>query len=246
MAELARVELALREQLRAIVEVRWQLMLNGLRTTRGALEAVSRAWTGLWFVVLGLGGAVGFGIGGWHFLHNGEAIWLSVLLWPLFLFWQVFPIAASAFTEHIDTSQLTRYPLSFRAYSWVRIAFGSVDVANLVGGLCTLGLAIGAILARPALMAEIIAAAVLFFTFNLLLAQMIYVWLERWLAQRKTREILTVVFFAFIIGINFIGPIERHWSRVHHGAGVAHLPLLAPLAAWLPPGLPAEALAAAA
>lgn len=246
MAELNPQPLRVGQQVRAIIAVRLQLMRNGLRTTRGALEAIAQVWTALWFTLLGLGGAVGFAVAAFHFVHNGEAVWLSAFLWPLFLFWQIFPIAASAFTEHLDTGHLARYPLSFRAYCLVRVLFGAVDVANLVGILCMLGFTVGVAVARPALLPVDIAAALLFIAFNLLLAQMIYVWLERWLAKRRTREIITFIFFLFIIGINFIGPLTERWSHLSHGASAARLPLLAALAAWLPPGLPAEALARAA
>ncbi|MGH9477053.1 MAG: hypothetical protein ACRD1C_12080 [Terriglobales bacterium] len=249
MAELSGAEqarLELQQQLAAIVWVRFQLVRNSMRTARGALEAISQVWVGIWFALLGLGGAVGFGFGGWHFVHNGEAIWLSALLWPLFLFWQIFPIAASTFSEHIDTSHLARYPLTFRAYSLVRVLFGSVDVANLVGSLCLLGLTVGTGIARPRLLTVMVPAALLFIAFNLLLAQMIFVWLERWLAKRRTREIMTVIFFLVILGFNFIGPVTERWSHISRGAEAAHLRLLVPLAAWLPPGLPGEALAAAA
>ncbi|MGH9468028.1 MAG: hypothetical protein ACRD1Y_11805 [Terriglobales bacterium] len=246
MAELAGLAPEVGEQFRAILGVRWQLMRNGMRTTRGALEAVSQAWLLIWFTILGLGGAVGFAFGGWHFIRNGEAIWLSVLLWPLFLFWQIFPIAGAAFSERQDLRHLARYPLALGPYCLLRVIFGSADVANIVGALCTCGLLVGILLARPVLAPVAVVAALLFFAFNLLLSQMIAAWLERWLAKRRTREILTVVFFAVIIGVNFVGPITRHWSHVRQGAAAAHLPLLLPLASWLPPGLWAEALASVA
>ncbi|MGH9484326.1 MAG: hypothetical protein ACRD1F_04660, partial [Terriglobales bacterium] len=210
MAELkgseAAPEIRLGDQLRTIAALRWRLMLNGVHTTRGALEALSRVWVGFWFTVLGLGGAVGFGVGGWYFIHNSKAIWVGVLLWPLFLFWQVFPLMATAFSERPDSTSLLRYPLGFRAYSFVRIVYGSFDVANLVGGLCSLGLGVGVIVARPALAPAAVIGLLLFAAFNLLLEQMIAAWLERWLAKRRTRELLGVVFFLVIIGVDFAGP----------------------------------------
>ena len=236
------------QQLRAIAGVRWRLMANSLRTTRGALELVSHLWMGFWFAVLGLGGAVGAGAAGWYFAAHGQLEWIAVLLWPLFLFWQVFPLAASAFTEQTDTSNLARFPLRYPTYVLVRIAFGAFDVATLVGGFCLLGLVIGVAIARPGLLAGAALAALLFAAFNILLAQMIFAWLERWLARRRTREILTLVFILLVFSINFIGPLSRRWHL--GGAGVetsaSQLPWLVPLERWLPPGLPAHALAAAA
>lgn len=233
------------EQLRAIAAVRWRLMLNSMRTTRGTLELVARIWTGFWFTLLAFAGFVGFAFATRYFLLNGEANWLGVLLWPLFLFWQVFPLAASAFAEQADSSYLTRFPLRYSAYVVVRIAFGAVDVATLVGCGCTLGLVIGVGLGAPGLLLWAVAAAALYVAFNVLLSQAIFAWLERWLARRRTREILALLFFLALFSINFIGPITRRWEARAHPGATSQLQRLLPLEHWLPPGLPAQVLSRA-
>ena len=53
----------------------------------------------------------------------------------------------------------------------------------------------------------------LFAIFNILLARTIFTWVERWLAQRRTREILGVIFLFVIISFQFIGPLVRHLDR---------------------------------
>lgn len=230
-------------QLAAIARVRWQLTVNSVRTTRGALEMVARIWVGFWFAVMGLAGAFGFGVGGWYFLGHGRGEWIAAMLWPLLLFWQVFPLATSAFAEHADSSQFLRYPLGYRAYVVVRVAFGALDAATLVGILCLLGLTAGCAIAAPRLAPLILLLAIAFLVFNLLLAQMIFAWLEHWLARRRTREILSVLFLLLVFGVNFLRPLTR---------GAVHLTVPAQWAGlvaaqrWLPPGLPAHALAAAA
>ncbi|HUX68055.1 MAG TPA: hypothetical protein VMV31_11270 [Terriglobales bacterium] len=234
------------QQLRAIAGVRWRLLANSMRTTRGALELVSHLWVGFWFGLLGLGAAVGAGAAGWYFATHGELEWLAVLLWVLFLFWQGFPLAASAFTEQTDTSNLLRFPLRYPAYVLVRIVFGAVGVETLVGGFCLLGMVIGIGIARPGLLAGAALAALLFAAFNILLAQMIFAWLERWLARRRTREILALGVLLLLFSINFIRPLIERLGGARAEAGASPLARLLPLARWLPPGLPAHALAAAA
>lgn len=228
-------------QMAAIARARWQLQVNALRTTRGALEMISRIWMGIWFAVLGLGGAAGYGFGTWYFIRHGEAGRLAILFWGLFAFWQIFPLAAAAFSEHVDASTLHRFPLSYPGYVVVRVAFGSLDAATLVGGLCMAGFVIGTGAAAPLLLPVAVLLGLGFALFNVVLAQMLFAWLERWLARRRTRELLALLFFAGIIALNFIGPLSDRLAARH-----AALPAwLLAAQAWLPPGIPPHALARA-
>src|SRR5579871_2991017 len=79
-------------QLAAIAGLRWRMFTNGLRTRRGKMELVSRIIVALAFAFGGLGGfaaAAGFA---WSFVNNGKPEYLAILLWPIFFFWQVFPV----------------------------------------------------------------------------------------------------------------------------------------------------------
>ena len=42
---------------------------------------------------------------------------------------------------------------------------------------------------------------------EIVLARMLFAWLERWLAQRRTREIMGILFFLFILSFQLIGPL---------------------------------------
>jgi ABC-2 type transport system permease protein len=119
-----------------------------------------------------------------------------------------------------------------------------VDVATLVGGLCCLGLAIGLLVARPELAGWIVVGVTLYAAFNLLLSQMIFAWLERWLARRKTRELLTVLFFVVIVAVQFIGPAVNYMDHHRAAASATASQAMAWLhfADWLPPSLPLRAL----
>ena len=61
----------------------------------------------------------------------------------MFLFWQLFPVMATASGENIDSSQLLRFPLTYRGYFLVRMAYGSFEPATIVGLLCLLGISFG-------------------------------------------------------------------------------------------------------
>ncbi|MFZ0885046.1 MAG: hypothetical protein WAN14_16715 [Candidatus Acidiferrales bacterium] len=234
-----------RGQFAAIAFVRWRLFVNSLRTMRGRLEMVSRGFMFLGFGMLGLGGSFAMGAGAWYFASHGRAEMLALLLWPVFLFWQLFPVMASAFTENVDSSNLLRFPLSFPSYFLIRIAYGSLDPATAVGSLWLIGMAIGIGVARPAYFLVALPILFLFAVFNILLGQMIYTWVERWLARRRSREILGVLFLVMMISFQFIGPFMRHFGPTM-GPEVGRVTAQAlPIERVLPPGLAAAALARA-
>jgi len=232
-----------RGQLAAISLLRWQLFLNSLRTLGGRLEMVSRVFSSFGFGILGLGGALGAGFGAWALVSRGHVEEISFLLWPIFLFWQMFPVMASAFSENIDFSNLLRFPLSFRSYALVRIVFGASDSSTLVGAVWLSGLLVGVAVARVSLLPLAALACLLFALFNLFLSRAIFSWFERWLATRRAREVLGVVFLFFVIGLQFIGPVARHFSGERVVQVRQILLRVLPVERLLPPGLVAASLA---
>lgn len=234
-----------RGQFAAIARVRWQLFVNGLRTIRGRLEVVARGFMFLMFGVAGLGGAFALGFAAWYFVSHETVEWLALLLWPVFLFWQLFPVMATAFTENVDSSNLLRFPLSFPSYFMIRLVYGCLDPSTALGTLWLVGLAVGIGIARPGLFLWAALVLVAFGIFNILLARMIFTWVERWLAQRRTREIVGVVFFIFIIGFQFIGPLVSRVGRHRHPEASKITTQVLPYERALPPGLAAAAIARA-
>src|SRR5437879_4795482 len=109
-------EVHTRGQLAAVADLRWQLFLNSLRTTRGKLELVSRVVVSLAFALGGFGGGVGMGAGAYYLVAKGKAEYLALFFWPILFFWQAFPLMATAFTNNPDSSDLLRFPLSYRSY----------------------------------------------------------------------------------------------------------------------------------
>jgi ABC-2 type transport system permease protein len=76
---------------------------------------------------------------------------------------------------------------------------------------------------------------------NVLFNRAILSWVERWMAQRRTREVLAMLFMLLMTCTQFIYPISMRWAtrrwRVARG--------LQPLSYALPPGWGGRALAAA-
>jgi ABC-2 type transport system permease protein len=236
----------LRRQFAAIARLRWQLFFNSLRTIRGRLELVGRVYIGIMAFFVAFGGAFGLGVGAWFFVNDGRAEWIALLLWPVFFFWQMFPVAASTFTQVMDWSELLRFPLSYRAYFLIRVAYSSFDPITFIAALWLVGIGLGAGVARLSLLPWALLVLALFAVLNILLQLAVFTWIERWLARRRTREILSVLFFLMIMGVNFIGPIMQHYGR-RSAAGIERVvPALGNIQRVLPPGVAAATVAGAA
>ena len=232
-----------RGQFGAIALVRWQLFVNSLRTMRGRLEMVSRIFIGFSFAIGAVGGAIAVGALAYFFLLRDHTEWIAFLLWPILLFWQLFPVVATAFTEAFDSSNLLRFPLSYPSFFLVRLVYGSLDPATALGSIWLLGLWAGVSAADTRLLFPSALVLVAFAVLNVLLARMIFAWVERWLARRRTREIMGVLFFFVIISFQFIGPLSARFSHGAYPAVARFGETLMPLERTLPPGLVASTIA---
>ncbi len=241
------LESGVRGQFGAVTHVRWQMFVHSLSTTRGRVEVVSRIFIALVFSIAGIGGAIGLAIGAWFFISRGKMAFFALLLWPVFLAWQFVPIMTSSFGgENLDASDLLRFPLSYRFYLLLRLIYGSLEPAAVLPGLWLLGITVGVGIAAPWLL---VWAAVVFFAFalmNVLLSRMIFAWVDRWLARRRTREIVGLVFFLVMMSFQFIGPVVQRFGEHAGPQVIARVQQLSHVGELLPPGLAADAIASAA
>src|SRR5579862_5978996 len=203
-------------QLSAIAQLRWRMFVNGLRSRRGKAELASRVIVTSAFTFGGFfafAAAIGFS---WYFVSESQAQFLAVVLWPIFFFWQFFPVMATAFTNNPDSSELLRFPLTYRSYFLVRLAYGFFDPASALGTVGVLGVLLGTAVARPLLFPWALLVLLTFVAFNLVLMQTVFAWIERWLAQRRTREIFGVFFILAMLSFQLIGPIVEHVGGCPH------------------------------
>ena len=232
-----------RSQLTAVAELRWRMFVNGLRSKRGKMELVSRILVTLAFAFGGFGGFAAAAGSSWYFVSQGKAEFLAILLWPIFFFWQVFPVMATAFTNNPDSGDLLRFPLTYRSYFLIRLAYGFFDPASALGSVCLLGILVGVTVARPVLFPWTLLVLATFALFNLVLMQTIFAWLERWLAQRRTREIMGVLFILTMLSFQLIGPMMQRLGKGPHPELSHATQTAAQVQAVLPPGLAANAIA---
>jgi ABC-2 type transport system permease protein len=135
-----------------------------------------------------------------------------------------------------------------------------MEASTFVGALCCFGVWLGIVMARPDLCLWTMFGLSVFAAFNILLMRAVFAWIDRWLAQRKTREILGAAFMVLIVSLLVINSVlnqKRYEGSKSHKEDAALLretldkyaPLLKTanqVQQWLPPGLGARTLQRAA
>ncbi len=242
MVGVSRVSL---EQLRAIAGLRLQLFMNSLRTVRGRLNLLSRLLAGVLLLGAAVGGGSALGAAAWAITKERDFEWLALLFWLVFLFWQLFPVMATAFTGNVDASSLLRFPLSYPAYFLVRIVYGALDIATALGMCWSVGLVAGISAADPRLTPWVCLIVLFFVLFNVLLARMIFVWIERWLSLRRSREVLGVLFVVVMIGFQVACPLLGRYGNQPLQGRLQTMARLLPAERLLPPGLAAASIESA-
>jgi ABC-2 type transport system permease protein len=235
-------------QLRAIALLRWQLLINSLRSVRGRLNLVSRVFGGL--LVLGagvIGGSALFLVAAWATAQDHRNLqWLGLPFWLVFFFWQLFPVMATAFTQNLDSSALLRFPMSYSTYFVVRVLYGTLDIATALSLFWLFGLFLGISSADLRLAPWALLSIGLFAGFNILLGRMIFAWIEHWLSRRRSREVLGVLFLLVMISFQTLGPLLGRYNGKPTPRTLGILARLIPVEQGLPPGLAASCLTNAA
>jgi len=242
-AGLAATRLHARNQYAAILRARLQTFAHSLRSSRGVVNLLSRAIVGIMIAVGGLGGAAGLGSAAWMFVSDRKPAWIAALLWFVFVFWQMFPVLGTAFTQNVDTSDLLRFPLTYRAYFLVRLAYGVIDIATALGSLWLLGIAVGIAVADLRLFPWAAFVILVFAFVNVLLSRTIFSWVERWLARRRTRELLGILFFLVMISFQLVGPLVGRYGHKPTPREARLAVELSPIQQITPPGLAGAAIA---
>jgi ABC-2 type transport system permease protein len=249
LSSLARVQYG------ALAAMRWSMFRHGMRTTKGAVETAARAVVILVYSIIGLVFAAGFGGGAYAVASHGQWQLMPLFLWVLFFMWQIVPVSLASFQQQFDLGGLLRFPVSFGTFYVLHLIFGLVDVSTIMGGFCCLGILIGITIAHPGLFGWTALSLVIFAAFNILLVRAIFAWIDRWLGQRRTREILTALFLAAMLAANFLNPAfhnvkyrspnspEAYTARQRQYAKYGSwFNTAVRVQSWLPPGLAARAL----
>jgi ABC-2 type transport system permease protein len=245
-----------RAQYGALARLRWRMFANSLRTKKGALELGARVFTFIVYAVIGLGIGAGAGVATYFLVVGKQWHYLPILFWVLAFFWQMIPVMLASFQEQFDLGILLRFPVRFGSYMLLYMVFGLVDISTILGGLFCAGVWVGVAVARPGLLLWTTVALAVFAAFNILLVRAVFAWIERWLAQRRTREILGAIFMIALLSLQVLNPALYQKRGAGHGRGIQNKEQLreaqaryAPIVnqvyevqKWLPPGLAVQVM----
>jgi ABC-2 type transport system permease protein len=235
-----------RTQYAAVLQMRRRMLVNSLRTRQGKFELGARVLATGFFAVMWLGVGTACGVIAYQIAANHQFVFLAALLWPIFLMWQVAPILLSAAQESVEFNYLLRFPVSFGRYLLLYLFFGVFDPSSMLGGICLLGVWIGVVAGSPGLIFWITPALAIFALFNFLFTRMIFAWIERWLAQRRTREILGILTFVCLVSFQLFNPVLHSRGRAIDRAATLHvLKVVQSVQEVFPPGLAGDAVAMA-
>jgi ABC-2 type transport system permease protein len=247
-----------RSQYAALIAMRWRMVVNSVRSVQGAFELGARGVALIIYSLMGISLGIGLGAGAYSMISRGRPQFLPALFWTVFLVWQVLPIALASFQEQFDLSGLLRFPVSFGSFYLLNVVFGLVDVPAILGAICCLGILTGITMARPDLFLVTAAVLAIYALFNIVLARTVLAWIDRWLAKRRTREIVSALFLVSMLSLQLLNPALHEQGRRHRRSdraadraaprdGFEGLPGWArstiAFVPWLPPGVAAKAVA---
>jgi ABC-2 type transport system permease protein len=241
-----------RQQFAAIAHLRWRVTVNSFRRKGGTGDLVARILTYPLLAAFALGPTVGVGFGAFYFAANDQLPHIAWLLWGTFALCQLLNINLGQPGTKFDPAQLIRFPLRARNYIAVRLFFGLLSPANVIGTMMSLSIVLGICIAAPYLWLYSLFALAVFALTNVMFSRMVFAWVDRWLSTRRAREVFTAIVFAGSMGIQFVNfSINPAYNRHHHSHGGLQTRLHAaqhlyehikPFLAVLPPTLISSAL----
>lgn len=198
-----------RAQYRALAAMRARMFINSLRSSEGAFELGARAIAFFIYGLMGLGAGVGAGAAAYVMVLRHDWQLLPVEFWVVCFIWQAVAVALASFQEQYDLGALLRFPVNFGSFYLLFLLFGLIDVSTLMGGLCCLGILIGITLSHPELFGWTVLGLAGFAAFNILLVRAILAWIDRWIARRRSREIMSAIFLLSILCLQLFNPVLR-------------------------------------
>jgi ABC-2 type transport system permease protein len=169
------------------------------------------------------------------------AILVRIIVWPFLALMVIGPVGGSGFFAWMAIAE--NHPQ--RLALVLRTLIGVLTPSTIVGCLALLAAAVGIGVAKPALALPALLVLAVYALMNIFLMRMIGAWLERWLANRRFREIFGALMALTVVGFQFLN-FQR--PQTHGGIGGRNSWVLNILHSsgsqlhWLPPGFAANAI----
>jgi hypothetical protein len=196
---------------------------------------------GLVLVLCGVFFGVAFAL-----LQAGRPDLIDLLLLALFLIWQLAPILFEGYSPGLNFREVARYPISFRIYFLLNLAYGLADPAALACLLWLFSVWLAVLFARPDLALAAALAFLLFAFVNLLCNRIVVGLFDRFQSTRKGRERMVLVMLVVLLLPQLLQVATGAWVR----SGTVKVPswtltAIAWVRDYLPPGLTARAFLSA-
>jgi hypothetical protein len=196
-----------------LLRLRWQIFVNSLR------HAGRRAELGMqviWFffgALFVMASSAGFFFGTFGLLRIQREDLLDLLLWAVFLVWQLAPVLFEGYSPGLNFREVARYPVSFRLYFFLSAIYGLADPAAITCLLWLLSMWLGLAVARPEWTFIAGLALLLFAVFNLLLSRFVIGLFERFQSTRRGREFMVFVLFVLLLVPQLLQFATFYWSK---------------------------------
>lgn len=244
-------------QLLAIAWLRWRMFANSFRRRSSGkrqvagliLTVVLRLLLWPIFAMMAIGPAIGAGFFAWMAIHEHHPQRLAILLAAVAVLWQFVAVNGVSMATQIssfDPASLLRFPLRFGRYLVLRLVLGLLTPSTIIGCLALVAAAVGIGIGDVSLLPAALVVLGVYAAMNIFFSRMIGVWLERWLATRRAREIFGVAMAMVFVSFQFVQYRNVGAHRHAHGAsgnwmlnlmhGSNHFLL------WLPPGFAMNAI----
>ena len=243
-------------QLLAVAWLRWRIFANSMfrKRTKSRSQIAGLVFNGvlrliIWpaMALMAVGPVVGSGLLAWTAISGGHRQSLAPLLLGITLLWQFVSInglSIAATIPSFDPASLVRFPLRFSRYIVLRSLLGLLTPSTIIGSLALLAAAVGIAVADSSLALPALVTMAVYALMNIYLTRMIGAWMERWLANRRFREIFSILMALFAVGFQVLN--LRQVPENARGEGGSLLMSLMYSSSsyldWLPPGFAAQAI----
>jgi len=168
---------------------------------------------------------------------------INILLWVVFLVWQLGPVLFEGYSPGLSFREIARYPVSFPVSSSLNCLYGLTDPVAVTCLFWLSAMWMAIMTQRPAWALLAALLFLMFIVFNVLCNRIVIGLLERFQSTRRGRELMVVVFLVLMLLPQAIQFMARDLGRT-----VRSVPLKPLLGAVLPvnrispPGVLFEAL----
>ncbi|HEY3770724.1 MAG TPA: hypothetical protein VGN44_18765 [Candidatus Angelobacter sp.] len=182
-----------------LASLRWRLFANGLRRPNRRAELGLQVFWYVFGVGFVLFISAAFFAGTFALFQAERPDFIDLLLLLLFLIWQLAPILFEGYSPSLNFREVARYPISFRLYFLLNLAYGVSDPAALACLVWLFSMWLAVVIQQPALALPAALAFLLFAVFNLLCNRIIVGLFERFQSTRKGRERMVLITLVLLL-----------------------------------------------